>query len=115
MSAYYEKGAGDKDIKDFLLMRQSKRWRDGTESTDRFSLGFAKKRPRNNEQSTSGQSKIGKFEVHTKGIGRKILEKQGWTEGSGVGSSVQGMSEALENEGQPPSVKTGLGLVFVQF
>ncbi|XP_063447973.1 G patch domain-containing protein 3-like [Mytilus trossulus] len=108
MSAYYEKGAGDKDIKDFLAMRQSQRWRDGIDSTDRFSLGIAKKRQKKNE-SAADQAKIGKFEVHTKGIGRKILEKQGWQEGKGVGSSREGMAEALENEGQPASVKTGFG------
>lgn len=108
MSAYYEKGAGDKDIKDFLAMRQSQRWRDGIDSTDRFSLGIAKKRQKKNV-SAADQAKIGKFEVHTKGIGRKILEKQGWQEGQGIGSSTEGMAEALENEGQPASVKTGFG------
>ena len=109
MSIYYEKSGGDKDAKDFVSMRQSERWRDGTDNTDRFSLGFAKKRKKGNENLISKDLKIGKFEVHTKGIGRKILEKQGWQEGQGIGSSVEGMMEALENEGQPPSVKAGLG------
>lgn len=39
MSAYYEKGAGDKDAKDFLTMRQEKRRRDGIEGTDRYISG----------------------------------------------------------------------------
>ena len=33
----------------------------------------------------------------------------GWTEGSGVGASNQGIPEPLETEGQHPHVKKGLG------
>ncbi|XP_076440180.1 G patch domain-containing protein 3-like [Babylonia areolata] len=91
MSAYYEDGAGDPDIRDFLTIRQEQRRRRGIEKTDRFSAG------------------IGKFEKHTKGVGRKILEKQGWTEGSGLGSSVQGIADALDTEGQHPKDRKGLG------
>ena len=40
MSAYYEEGAGDKDIRDFLTIRQEKRRRDGIEATDRFTAGI---------------------------------------------------------------------------
>lgn len=50
---------------------------------------------------------IGKFERHTRGFGRKILEKQGWREGQGLGKTFTGMSQALENEGQTD--KSGLG------
>ena len=39
MSAYYEKGAGDKDARDYLSIRQEKRRRDGIEDTDRFTVG----------------------------------------------------------------------------
>ncbi|KAK7488497.1 hypothetical protein BaRGS_00020282 [Batillaria attramentaria] len=91
MSAYYETGAGDKDIRDFVTIRQEQRRRRGLEQTDRFSAG------------------IGKFERHTKGIGRKILEKQGWTEGEGLGSTIHGIADALDNEGQHPRDKKGLG------
>ncbi|KAL8582200.1 hypothetical protein ACOMHN_004119 [Nucella lapillus] len=91
MSAYYEVGAGDPDIRDFLTIRQEQRRRRGIEKTDRYSAG------------------IGKFERHTKGVGRKILEKQGWTEGCGLGSSVKGIADALDTEGQLPKDKKGLG------
>ncbi|KAF4805707.1 hypothetical protein TURU_000090 [Turdus rufiventris] len=43
------------------------------------------------------------------GFGRKVLEQQGWTEGLGLGSSNSGMAEALDNEGQNPRCKRGLG------
>ncbi|KAK7100965.1 G patch domain-containing protein 3-like [Littorina saxatilis] len=91
MSAYYEDGAGDKDIRDFLTIRTEQRRRRGIDQTDRFTAG------------------IGKFERHTKGFGRKIMEKQGWTEGSGLGSSAEGIADALDNEGKRPRDKQGLG------
>ena len=91
MSAYYEHGAGDQDIRDFLTIRKEQRRRRGIDKTDRFSAG------------------IGKFERHTKGFGRKILEKQGWKEGHGLGSSVKGIADALENDGQHPKDRKGFG------
>lgn len=45
----------------------------------------------------------------SQGFGRKVLEQQGWTEGLGLGSSNSGMAEALDNEGQNPRCKRGLG------
>lgn len=45
----------------------------------------------------------------SQGFGRKVLEKQGWTEGLGLGTSNTGMAEALDNEGQNPRCKRGLG------
>jgi hypothetical protein len=43
------------------------------------------------------------------GIGRKVLEKQGWKDGAGLGSTIVGIADALENEGQPPTCKKGFG------
>lgn len=43
------------------------------------------------------------------GIGRRVMEKQGWKDGSGLGHSKVGMAEALENEGQHPKCKRGFG------
>lgn len=45
----------------------------------------------------------------SQGFGRKVLEQQGWTEGLGLGTSNCGMAEALDNEGQNPRCKRGLG------
>ncbi|XP_035827157.1 G patch domain-containing protein 3 isoform X2 [Aplysia californica] len=128
-SAYEEQGAGDKDIKDFLKIRQETRFRNGYDSTDRFSIGIGKKidKPSSsissagNEVSASQHGRgsklvssgaaIGAFERHTKGIGRKVMEKQGWREGQGLGSSKPGITEALRGEGQRPHDKQGLGFV----
>ncbi|NXE15428.1 GPTC3 protein, partial [Lophotis ruficrista] len=91
MSVYYNKDGGDKDARDSVRMWLEQRLRDGLE-----------------DGSVSGRQ-IGTFERHTKGFGRKVLEQQGWTEGLGLGSSNSGMAEALDNEGQNPRCKRGLG------
>ncbi|NWT20609.1 GPTC3 protein, partial [Vireo altiloquus] len=91
MSIYYDKDGGDKDARDSVRMWLERRLRDGLE-----------------DGSVPGQH-IGTFERHTKGFGRKVLEQQGWTEGLGLGSSNSGMAEALDNEGQNPRCKRGLG------
>ncbi|XP_067167795.1 G patch domain-containing protein 3 [Apteryx mantelli] len=91
MSIYYDKDGGDKDARDSVQMWLEQRLRDGLE-----------------DGSVSGQQ-VGTFEKYTKGIGRKVLEQQGWTEGLGLGSSNSGMAEALDNEGQNPRCKRGLG------
>nr|XP_022337295.1 G patch domain-containing protein 3-like [Crassostrea virginica] len=106
MSVYYEEGAGDKDARDHVTMRQEKRRRDGKEATDRFTVGFGRKRK---IQTPQKKHRIGKFESHTKGVGRKILEKQGWQEGQGLGSTIKGIAEALENDGQNPKDRKGFG------
>ena len=37
------------------------------------------------------------------------MESQGWREGDGLGRNNEGLSEALENDGQHPIDKTGFG------
>ncbi|NXG44293.1 GPTC3 protein, partial [Psilopogon haemacephalus] len=91
MSIYYDRDGGDKDARDSVRMRLEQRRRSGLE-----------------DASAPGQQ-IGSFERYTKGFGRKLLEQQGWTEGLGLGSSNSGMAEALDNEGQNPRCKRGLG------
>ncbi|XP_068125337.1 G patch domain-containing protein 3 [Hyperolius riggenbachi] len=91
MSEYYEPGSGDKDAKDYLKMRLETMRRDGID------IGGKKK------------NSLGHFEQYTKGVGRRLLERQGWTEGTGLGASGSGIPDALENEGQNPKCKRGLG------
>ncbi|XP_062841485.1 G patch domain-containing protein 3 [Trichomycterus rosablanca] len=90
MSVYYDKDGGDMDSRDYVRMRYETRLRAG-------------------EEQESCQRKIGTFERFTKGVGRRVMEKQGWKEGEGLGHSSIGMSEALENEGQHPHCRRGFG------
>lgn len=62
-----------------------------------------------NDQPSS--SKMGVFEFHTKGIGRKIMETHGWKEGKGLGKSTIGrpLPISAEDEGQLPNDKKGFG------
>ncbi|XP_009071742.1 PREDICTED: G patch domain-containing protein 3, partial [Acanthisitta chloris] len=91
MSIYYDRDGGDKDARDSVKMWLEQRLRDGL------------------EDGSVSRQQIGTFERHTKGFGRKVLVQQGWTEGLGLGSSNSGMAEALDNEGQHPRCKRGLG------
>ncbi|XP_032900991.1 G patch domain-containing protein 3 [Amblyraja radiata] len=97
MSVYYNKGrsgehdGGDKDSQDFVQMRLEQRLREGLET-------ISVQSPR-----------IGDFEQYTRGIGRKVMEKQGWKDGQGLGSSSSGLADALDNDGQNPKCKRGFG------
>ena len=46
------------------------------------------------------------------GIGRRLLQRQGWREGEGLGSRAKGIADALDgSEGQQSWDKKGLGYV----
>ncbi|KAL0984630.1 hypothetical protein UPYG_G00144410 [Umbra pygmaea] len=92
MSVYYDKDGGDMDSRDYIRMRYEKRLRDGLE-----------------DRSGRQDQPIGIFEKFTKGIGRRVMEKQGWKDGEGLGNSQAGIPEALENDGQHPRCKRGFG------
>ncbi|XP_053183477.1 G patch domain-containing protein 3 [Scomber japonicus] len=91
MSVYYDKDGGDMDSRDYVRMRYEKRLRDGL------------------EDGSGHNQTIGSFERFTKGFGRRVMEKQGWKDGEGLGNSQIGMPEALESEGQHPNCKRGFG------
>lgn len=91
MSVYYDTDGGDKDARDSVQMRLERRLRDGQEAGSVI------------------RHQVGTFERHTKGIGRKVLERQGWAEGQGLGSQCSGVPDALDNDGQHPRCKRGLG------
>ncbi|XP_004478821.1 G patch domain-containing protein 3 isoform X1 [Dasypus novemcinctus] len=91
MSVYYDRDGGDKDARDSVQMRLEQRLRDGQ------------------EDGSVIQRQVGTFERHTKGIGRKVMEQQGWAEGWGLGSRCSGVPEALDSDGQHPRCKRGLG------
>jgi G-patch domain len=52
---------------------------------------------------------VGPFEEHTRGIGRRLMERQGWKEGCGLGHSQTGIVKPVESEGQKPKERKGLG------
>ena len=60
------------------------------------------------EQSGIDENHIGFFEKFTKGVGRKILEKQGWTEGEGIGMQ-QGIAEPITEDWKHPNDRSGFG------
>ncbi|XP_031234837.1 G patch domain-containing protein 3 [Mastomys coucha] len=91
MSVYYDRDGGDKDARDSVQMRLERRLREGQE-----------------DGSVIGRQ-VGTFERHTKGIGRKVMERQGWAEGQGLGSRCSGVPEALDGDGQHPRCRRGLG------
>ncbi|XP_028837033.1 G patch domain-containing protein 3 [Denticeps clupeoides] len=91
MGVYYDKDGGDMDARDYVDMRRERRLREGL------------------QEPSYNLNKIGSFEKFTKGVGRRVMEKQGWKEGEGLGHSQTGMAEALENEGQHPNCKRGFG------
>ncbi|XP_060061594.1 G patch domain-containing protein 3 isoform X2 [Erinaceus europaeus] len=91
MSVYYDRDGGDKDARDSVKMRLEQRLRDGQ------------------EDGSVVECQVGTFERHTKGIGRRVMERQGWAEGQGLGSQCSGVPEALDNDGQHPRCKRGLG------
>ncbi|XP_035693575.1 G patch domain-containing protein 3-like [Branchiostoma floridae] len=107
MSVYYDPDGGDKDARDYLQMRLEQRLRAGLDGEDVTTTKKDKRRQRKEQKDQEG--KIGQFEKHTKGLGRKIMERQGWRDGEGLGSWKKGPADALGNEGQGPWDKRGFG------
>ena len=95
MRTYGTLGSASRDGNDMQNMRRENDLRSG----------------RLSNETDPEHRRIGVFEKHTKGIGRRLLERAGWRDGQGLGSSVEGMSEALTTDNSKLSVKdkTGLG------
>ncbi|KAK6942233.1 G-patch domain [Dillenia turbinata] len=55
-------------------------------------------------------SKVGAFELHTKGFGSKMMAKMGYVEGEGLGKDGQGMAMPIDVVMRPKSL--GLGMEF---
>jgi tuftelin-interacting protein 11 len=61
--------------------------------------------------STAGRNNLGQWEKHTKGIGSKLLQKMGWTPGTGLGTSEAGIVKPVEVKVRPK----GMGLAYREF
>jgi hypothetical protein len=57
---------------------------------------FKRTKKKKNER---GLVRVGDFERHTLGVGRRLMEQQGWKDGSGLGSKLVGISSPVEASG----------------
>ncbi|XP_033628485.1 G patch domain-containing protein 3-like isoform X1 [Asterias rubens] len=123
MSAYYDPNGGDMDARASLDMRRQRAMKLGMANTSVFKSKTQKRKEKRELRLLQNKSRrgqrtedmdqadrpIGCFERHTKGIGRKLMEAQGWVEGEGLGKTMKGMSQALDNIGQKMHDKRGIG------
>lgn len=58
----------------------------------------------------ASSTKLGAFEVHTRGFGSRMMAKMGFVEGQGLGKDGQGMAKPIEVTKRPKSL--GLGVDF---
>ena len=104
MAGYYG-GRCDEDARDSIQMRKSDRYKQGVGIKSAFNR---KRGDDDGDGAGPSGSKIGRFEKHTKGFGRRIMESQGWKDGQGLGDPKRdGLKDALDNDGQTD--KAGLG------
>ncbi|ODM99158.1 G patch domain-containing protein 3 [Orchesella cincta] len=114
MEVYYEPGGGDKDSHDLMDIRRSQRIQNGLETISVIKAGpssqpYRRQKIKIDLGNNKKEGVIGEFEKHTRGIGRKVMEKFGWKDGDGLGSTIKGIPDALEGEGQAPADKRGFG------
>ncbi|EFX62321.1 hypothetical protein DAPPUDRAFT_337114 [Daphnia pulex] len=108
-SVYSEENGGDKDARDCLDMRRSTMWRQGNmESVFKKPQGPLMQ-PKPHIRHSAKTEVVGPFEKHTKGIGRRLMEKHGWRDGCGLGIAQKGIAKPIESEGQKPKERKGLG------
>lgn len=103
-----------KDARDAVEMRRStmKRQGDLEESVfkkPRTTTSSRPPAPPRLRNSTMKAGFVGPFEQYTRGIGRRLMERHGWRDGTGLGRSQKGIAEPIESEGQKPKERKGLG------
>ncbi|CAG2109051.1 unnamed protein product [Medioppia subpectinata] len=102
LSVYRNNASADKEAIDLKTLTDEMKLRLGKRKQKKYSVDSVfDKRKR-------GES-IGAFERHTKGFGRRIMESQGWKSGTGLGQSVSGIPEPIDDCGQMPTDKRGFG------
>eukprot|EP00080_Pristionchus_pacificus_P015158 PDM75178.1 Actin binding protein [Pristionchus pacificus] len=113
-SVYYEgRSAGDVDSRAAVEMREDEERRSGrlvdSVFTKKKGQGMRKRRRSEGDDKGDGNS----VEKYSKGVGSKIMQKMGWSSGSGLGKNKQGgvqpVSVHLEDEGQSGRERRGVG------
>ena len=91
-------------------MRQSTLWRQGQmESVFKKPKATSGSRRPEKKSTAPAAKDFGLFEQHTRGIGRRLMERQGWKDGASLGSSQKGIVKPVESDGQKPRERKGLG------
>ena len=105
MEGYEVEGRGDLDNRAAIDMQCNDDLQEGRISGSAF-----KRRPKKMKRTgkeASASATIGSFESHTLGVGRRLMERQGWKDGSGLGSKLAGISRPVEASGNLG--RSGLG------
>ena len=101
LEGYDVEGGGDLDNRSAMDMHYNDDVREGRVVTSAFKKKTNKKR--------KSDLPIGYFEKHTMGVGRKLMEKQGWKDGAGLGSKLAGISHPVTASGSESTNRAGLG------
>jgi hypothetical protein len=116
MEGYEVEGGGDLDNRAAIDMQYHDGLREGRVDGSAFKKRAQpatkkqkrrSKRPNAGARSVAVGGRVGDFEKHTLGVGRKLMERQGWTEGSGLGSKLAGISRPVAATGN--AGRAGLG------
>ncbi|GMR58813.1 hypothetical protein PMAYCL1PPCAC_29008, partial [Pristionchus mayeri] len=114
-SVYYEgRSAGDVDSRAAVEMREDEERRSGRLVDSVFKKKKknegGKRKRRRSEGDERGEASVEKY---SKGVGSKIMERMGWSSGTGLGKNKQGgvqpVSVQLEDEGQSGRERRGVG------
>ena len=100
MEGYDVEGRGDLDNRAAIDMQHNEGLRERRISGS----AFKKNRKR---QKFGEKRRAGDFEKHTRGFGRRLMERHGWSDGSGLGSKLAGISNPVEASGNLG--RSGLG------
>eukprot|EP00887_Chlorella_sp_A99_P006127 scaffold22.g6127.t1 len=101
-------GAEEEEEEEFLPTAFGRRVKEAAEQRRRASE-VAARVERTQTRAAAGAANVGTFEVHTKGIGAKLLSKMGWKEGQGLGREGKGISKPLEAKLRPKGMGMGFG------
>ncbi|KAM3719266.1 G patch domain-containing protein [Dirofilaria immitis] len=113
-SIYYDRKDGDLDAKQSVAMREDQK----LESGEVIHSLFKKIRRKRCYKSIDWPSPVinfGQFEIHTRGIGSKIMKSYGWSPGLGLGPHSLGRLETVSVEieevgsAQTSNERSGLG------